>query len=367
MRRWLRRGDPPAVVEDAPTVSWWRPAVPGAERGLVAYRGYLAGGAPLTLHYGFDGWEGGAFDASLEPVGGGVHVAAVPGLADHWTLDLVVTDGERWDDNYGLDYRLWIGVDPVDSHVHASGLGMGDRRADSLHAAMRSAGITQAIVSWRDNRFVDWLIGERQDLYGLVWVRPRKTSLEEVDRRLSTGHVGLKLHPSFDRYRANHPALDPYLELAAHHQVPVAVHSAPGNSDPDLIRRLAERWPSVEVVLYHTYMGPYEGRDRAIRHTLELPNLHLETSWCVWEEALRIIEQVGANRVLFGSDAAVDAEHHYVRQPPNVEGRQTYNVGMVELARRIGRDGARQVFADNTRGLFRLPEAAREEQHDVSV
>src|SRR5216683_3295494 len=48
----------------------------------------------------------------------------------------------------------------------------------------------------------------------------------------------------------------------------------------------------------------------------EQPNLYLETSWCQWRTVLRLIEEVGAGRVLFGSDAAIDGAVHYTRNPP---------------------------------------------------
>jgi predicted TIM-barrel fold metal-dependent hydrolase len=69
----------------------------------------------------------------------------------------------------------------------------------------------------------------------------------------------------------------------------------------------------------------------------------------------RLVDEVGPDRVMFGSDAAVDGERHFVREPPNVEGRETYNGGMVALARALGPDAARQVLADNARRLFGLP------------
>ena len=77
--------------------------------------------------------------------------------------------------------------------------------------------------------------------------------------------------------------LDRYLDIAAEAGCPVACHSAPGDADPDHIRRLAQRFPSVPIILYHTYLGPYEGRERAVDHVREQPNLYLETSWCRWE------------------------------------------------------------------------------------
>jgi uncharacterized protein (TIGR03086 family) len=126
------------------------------------------------------------------------------------------------------------------------------------------------------------------------------------------------------------------------------------------VRRLAERFPQVPFVLYHTYLGPPEGRRRAARHAKQLPNLHLETSWCRSEEVLRLIDEVGPERVLFGSDAATDGPVHFVRTPPNIEMVETYNQGLLALARRLPPATFRALVQDNTRRLFRLAAPAVE-------
>ena len=68
------------------------------------------------------------------------------------------------------------------------------------------------------------------------------------------------------------------------------------------------------------------------------------------------MEQVGPERVLFGSDASVDGPTHYRRQPPNVEGAETYNDGLLALVRALGPETTQAVLAGNSRRLFRLDE-----------
>ena len=69
---------------------------------------------------------------------------------------------------------------------------------------------------------------------------------------------------------------------------------------------------------------------------------------------MRFVEAVGPERVLFGSDASVDGPAHYRLQPPNVEGAETYNDGLLALVRALGPEAARTVLAGTTRRLFRL-------------
>jgi hypothetical protein len=310
----------------------------------------------MRLHYGFDGWQEPIRDAELVVVERGVAVAEVSDLAGHVSLECAVANGEEWDSNSGLDYRLWIDFDALDSHLHVSGRGSGQLGLASFLVAAHSAGITRGIVSWPDHRLLDQLPLDSAGLSPLVWVRPGETRRSELRLRLASGSVGIKLHPTADDYRADDPALDPYLDIAAEMGVPVACHSAPGDADPDHICRLAERFPSVLVILYHTYLGPMEGRMRAIRHAMEQPNLYLETSWCAWRDVLWFVKLVGEDRVMFGSDAVADGPSHYLRNPPNVEGRETYNNGIVSLVQALGPRVARKVMGDNARRVFGFDE-----------
>jgi uncharacterized protein (TIGR03086 family) len=215
--------------------------------------------------------------------------------------------------------------------------------------------MTHGLVSWQDNQFVDTMTEGVSWLTRLVWVSPGGPGADEVRQRLADGAVGLKLHPSYDEYPADTNGLDPALRVAAETGVPVAVHTAPGPSDPDLVRRLAERFPEVPFVLYHTFLGPPEGRRRAARHAQQLTNLYLETSWCRSAEVRRLIDEVGADRVLFGSDAATDGPVHFVRSPPNIEMVENYNQSLLTLARQLPRETTRALLEENTRRLFRLP------------
>ena len=306
---------------------------------------------------GFDGWREPIREVAVELDDAGRAVAEIPDPDGHLVVDCAVGADGNWDNNNGADYRLWVGWEPIDSHLHAMQAGSDRMGFAALKTALSSAGIRTGIISWRDNQAVVRLVTGSPWLRQLVWVVPGRTPVAEVRRRLDAGHVGLKLHPSFDRFPADDPRLDPYLRLAREARVPVAVHSAPGDADPDLIRRLADRFPSVPVLLYHTYLGPPSGRRRAARHAQKQPNLYLETSWCGSGEVLRLVDEVGPDRVLFGSDGAVDGPWHFVRRPPNVEGRQTYNEVLLAIARKLDAASARLVLRDNTSRLFGLASA----------
>jgi hypothetical protein len=50
----------------------------------------------------------------------------------------------------------------------------------------------------------------------------------------------------------------------------------------------------------------------------------------------------------------MDGMAHYTRHPPNVEGRETYNGGLIPLVRTLGTERAGKVMGGNARRLFGL-------------
>lgn len=349
---WARRLTGQRSV-DRPPLEWAPTGPDSPDSRRLIYRGPLRGNR-LRLHYGFDGWQGTPRELPMERAPDGSHGAEVPEAAAHLALDCAITDGDRWDNNREANYRLWLTVAPFDAHLHVDGRGGGPLGLASLQVALRSAGMSGGLASWPANHRVARAIARSPRLKGLVWVRPGVTPVGLVRRYLRSGFVGLKLHPTVDNYPADTPLLDPYLEIATRQRVPVAIHSAPGTADPDAIRRLADRFPEVPILLYHTYLGPVEGRRRAVGHVRAHPRLYLETSWCVVGQVLQFVHDVGPDRVLFGSDASVDGPAHYCRQPPNVEGQETYNDGLLRLAGALEPAAARLVLGENARSLFRL-------------
>jgi hypothetical protein len=337
----------------APSISpvWWWERHGHDDRGVVAYRGRLTTAPQLTARVGFDGWHQ-ARDLEgrrQDPV---TILFDLDGLAAHHTVELAFTDGQVWDNNEGADYRLWVRLDPFDSHVHSSHDGDGGLGFGALRTAMASAGVVGAVISWQDNAAVDRLVAPHPELHRIVWVGPGRTGLDELQHRLSNGSRGIKLHPVVDDFLADDHRLDPYMEVAAERRVTVAVHSGPGPSDPKRLARLAARFPTVGFLWYHTYLGIPWGRRRAAHHARQLDNVMLETSWCASWEVERLVSDLGPDRIVFGSDAAIDGPRHFTNH--NVEGRQTYRDVMLEIARRFEHDTAYRILAGNARRLFGL-------------
>lgn len=147
-------------------------------------------------------------------------------------------------------------------------------------------------------RFPDRLIGA-----GYVNPRWGSTALKELDRVVKDlGFKAIKLRATTERIRVNCQAYEKVMEHIRRLKVPAMFHSDwTSFSNPLMIGDLVSSFSDVPVVLQH--MGEYLSND-AIRVARSLPNVYLETSALLHNKMItRAIEEVGADRVLFGSDA----------------------------------------------------------------
>jgi uncharacterized protein len=190
-----------------------------------------------------------------------------------------------------------------------------------------------------------------QCLRALAWTRPAQGgSPETIEPYLRDhGFVGVKLHPDMNQFPADGGAADPYLALCEKYGVPAVFHcGAPGsNSGPERIYAVAQRFPRVPVVLYHmTFFGDHERSIQVVAEALRKKDadLYLETAQAEPEAVLQAVRTVGADRVLFGTDATYYGKLHYEKYVP-----------MIELLRReLAPEEFRKVIRGNAQRLFKL-------------
>lgn len=129
----------------------------------------------------------------------------------------------------------------------------------------------------------------------------------------------LKFHPEALNLDANDEKYEDYLKVAQKHSLPCVFHSAPGKSDPTLIYNLAKKFSKVPVILYHMNLPAgiqehdlkltyHRNAIQIVKSALDKKdaNLYLETSWAEPEAIVEAISEIGADRIMFGSDAPID-------------------------------------------------------------
>ena len=144
---------------------------------------------------------------------------------------------------------------------------------------------------------------------GFVYLNPNHVefSLQELDRCVRNGPmVGVKLWVA---KRCSAPELDPIVERAASMKVVILQHTwfkaggnGPGESTPHDLAELARRHPQASFIDAHTG-GDWDRGIRAIRAARNVSTCvaGFDPTSGVVEMAVR---EVGAERVIFGSDAA---------------------------------------------------------------
>ena len=142
--------------------------------------------------------------------------------------------------------------------------------------------------------------------FGIASINPHQDEqayFNELSRCVKElGFVGVKLHTI--GHALNPAGADGTLvfESAAQLGIPVMVHTGPGIpfAAPSALQPQLENFPNVKVVMAHAGHGIFSGE--AVAMGLAYPQVSLEPSWCAFYNVGGMVEALGANRVLFGSD-----------------------------------------------------------------
>ena len=142
--------------------------------------------------------------------------------------------------------------------------------------------------------------------FGIASINPHQDEqayFNELSRCVKElGFVGVKLHTI--GHAVNPAGADGTIifEAAAQLGIPVMVHTGPGIpfAAPSALQPQLENFPNVKVVLAHAGHGIFSGE--AVAMGLAYPQVSLEPSWCAFYNVGGMVEALGANRVLFGSD-----------------------------------------------------------------
>ncbi|HEY3417731.1 MAG TPA: amidohydrolase family protein [Armatimonadota bacterium] len=181
-------------------------------------------------------------------------------------------------------------------------------------------------------------------LRGYVTVSPHQPEHEmlgELERYLfQEQFAGIKLHPSIHGYSLLGPNYAPVYEFARAHGIVILSHGWLGdaNCDPNAFLQLAKRYPDITFLLGHSG-GTLDGNEQSIAAAKEAENLHLDLTASIRGYGMleRMVDQLGAERLLFGTDSTF-------LEPSVVFG--------CVLGGRISDEAKRLIFGGNARRLF---------------
>ncbi|MHB0857698.1 MAG: amidohydrolase family protein [Anaerolineae bacterium] len=115
--------------------------------------------------------------------------------------------------------------------------------------------------------------------------------------------VGLKYHPTLHGRSLSDPGYEPAWRYAEAHDLPILTHTWEKNDlcGPEAIRKVAERYPDVKLLLGHSCHADW---DAAVQLARDFPNLYLELT-AVFDDGgvlEKLVGEVGSQRLLFGVD-----------------------------------------------------------------
>lgn len=177
-------------------------------------------------------------------------------------------------------------------------------------------------------------------LIGFGRVNPNWASdaVKEVRKCLGTyGLRGIKLDPEWESFfPTNKKLVNPLLDLALEHKVPVLFYTGYYPAEPALIIELALEYPSLPIILGH--MGGRLTSD-AIIAARKAPNLILETSGSLYS-FWGVFKSLGLERFIFGSNCPFEF--------PQVQ------LEKLRLAPDLTREDLAKIFSENAAKLFGL-------------
>lgn len=239
------------------------------------------------------------------------HINGAPGRTPEERMATLI----RYADRLGIERLVAFMGTPF---VH-------DPSADELRR--QNDEVLQALAHWHDRAF------------GFVYVSPKhvETSLQEIDRCIRDGPmVGIKLWVAA---RCNVPEIDPIIRRTAELKALIFQHTyikttgnLPGESTPMDLVELAQRFPDVSFIAGHVG-GNWELGIRAVRGQTNI-SIDVAGSDPTAGFVEMAVRELGARRVIFGSDAA---GRSFASQLAKVVGAQ------------IGDEDRRWILADNLR------------------
>lgn len=131
-------------------------------------------------------------------------------------------------------------------------------------------------------------------------IDPNHDGPDAVERWVSQGAKGVKLHPRAERFALDDPGVGPVLAAAADAAVPVLVHAGRGIPPlgPAVVEHLAQL-PALNLVLAHCAISDL---DWLAPLAPDLPGLFVDTAWWDATDHVALFARFPVDRIVHASD-----------------------------------------------------------------
>lgn len=219
----------------------------------------------------------------------------------------------------------------LDAHNHLGVRHGADQTGTQLVERMDAAGVDQACVfpfveGEFTNDVIDDAVAAHPDrLIPFMAVNPwhRQDAVDEIHRRADAGFKGVKLHPTIHHYHLSDFGLvGPVLDAIRERELLIICHGASDlHNAPPEFAAAARAYPEIPFLMAHS--GTFWSHDQAIELAGEIPNLYLETARVPVFEVSRSVQQLGPEKVIWGTDSPfVDYTFEYEKMSQVVDSEE---------------------------------------------
>lgn len=244
-----------------------------------------------------------------------------------------------------------------DCHVHVGRFKDGYYFDPSkVHSILRNLGIGAWVVSSTSTSDDDFEI-VRDEINNLVRCAPDRTlpllwvtpEMEKLSNDLSMYDgfpiYGIKVHGYANNWNLRHDGLKNVFRIADRKKLPVILHTGGSpESDAGVYAKLCQEFRKVMVVLAH-------GRPihQAIQVMINNPNVYIDTAFMALHDIRSVVESVGNNRILFGTDFPLDSYFY-----PNQSLAARYKKRVITLVDAFGTDSYLSWNRENFEKVFNI-------------
>ncbi len=207
-----------------------------------------------------------------------------------------------------------LGFGIIDGHLHIGGPAERRGSVDDILALMDEYNIEKAVAFPApglrpDNTALAGAIARYPDRFiGFTWINPHhgQEAVDELERMVQEhAFRGVKFQPILHAFQPMSAMVHTVMRKAAELGIVTLFHSGHAPySLPWEIGEVAELFPAVPVIMDHMGLQWMGYVDAAIRVAKRLPNVILGTTGMLFHGKIRqAVRELGANRVVFGSDA----------------------------------------------------------------
>jgi predicted TIM-barrel fold metal-dependent hydrolase len=207
---------------------------------------------------------------------------------------------------------------------------------NGLLTLMDARGVDQAVVPniatkpAQAQPILDWCLQIASErIIPFASVHPLSSNVtEEVEAIARAGIRGIKIHPMYQQFKADDPAVFPFYEAARAADLVVLTHAgydiafdSCDNASPTRFARALDSVPGLKLVLAH--LGGWNAFDEFTETLMGRDDLYIDTAFCLGfcspASLNRILQGHSLDHVLFGSDSPwgrMSQQIDYVRSFP---------------------------------------------------